>query len=29
VQALFVLFGLLVIGVGIYISRIEEVRTHH
>jgi MFS family permease len=28
VQALFVLFGLGVIGVGVYISRIEEVRSH-
>jgi MFS family permease len=29
VQALFVLFGALVLAVGIYISRIEDVRTHH
>ncbi len=28
VQALFVLFGMSVVGVGAYISRIEEVRTH-
>ena len=28
VQALFVMFGLLVLGVGVLISRVEEVRTH-
>ena len=28
VQALFVIFGVIVLGVGIYISRIEEVRNH-
>lgn len=28
VQALFVLFGLVVLGVGVLISRMEEVRTH-
>ena len=28
VQALFLLFGLLVVAVGVAIARIEEVRTH-
>ena len=29
VQALFVLFGIIVLTVGVVISRVEEVRTHH
>jgi MFS family permease len=28
VQALFVIFGLIVLGVGVIIARVEEVRTH-
>jgi predicted membrane channel-forming protein YqfA (hemolysin III family) len=29
IQPLFVVFGVIVLGVGIYLSRIPEVREHH